>query len=110
MKEPQVIDVISDTGAEVSVAGIIHLSRLGIKQKHLRQPIHELKHVGGGKIHVLGSCKISIELNGKMIVEEVYFVTGVTKMFLSLYPCKRLHIVPRNLPAPVHSCPQLWRR
>ena len=35
VREPKLIDAIPDTGAEVSVAGLPHLSQLGIKQKHL---------------------------------------------------------------------------
>ena len=56
VQEPK---LIPDTGAEVSVAGLPHLSQLGIKQKHLIQPNHELKHIGGGQINVLGSCEVS---------------------------------------------------
>ena len=44
---PVPVEVIVDTGAQVTVAGIRHLKKLGIKQEQLQVPPHSLKQAGG---------------------------------------------------------------
>ena len=98
VKHPQVISLIPDTGAEVTVAGPGHLSKLGIKKEYLLPSNHDLTHVGGGKINVFGKCKLAVEYNGNKVVEDIYFIEGITKIFLSLHACKRLKIVSDCFP------------
>ena len=52
--QPQAIEAIPDTGAEVTVAGECHMESLGIKRKHLIPPPNQLKHVAGGRIRIIG--------------------------------------------------------
>ena len=78
----------------------MHLLQLGIKRKYLVCPNHELKHVGGGNIDVIGRCKLAFEYNDHKIIEDVYFIEGITKMFLSLHACKSLKIIPKHFPYP----------
>ena len=100
-KTPKNIDSIPDTGAEVSVAGTQYLDILGIKKKHLSAPPHRLKHVGGGSINIVGSCKLSFELMGRKHIEEVYFIEGITNIFLSITVCRKLQIVSETFPFPM---------
>ena len=100
-RSPQNIDVIPDTGAEVSVCGTHYMDILGIKQKHLRAPPHQLKHVGGGKINIVGSCKMSFKLAGVEHIEDINFIDGITNMFLSIAACKKLRIIPESFPSPI---------
>ena len=58
----------------------------------------KLKHVAGGNISVVGSCWLSFQVDGHRCVEEVFFITGVTNIFLSLSPCKALSIVHEDFP------------
>ena len=102
-KSPQNIDSVPDTGAEVSVCGTHYLDILGIKRKHLSAPPHKLKHVGGGNINIVGSCKMSFKLMGIEHIEDVYFIEGVGNMFMSLTACKKLRIVPETFPSPIPS-------
>ena len=55
VKSPQMINVVPDTGAEVTVVGETYLSQLGIKHARLNSPKHILKHVAGGnwQLHVI---------------------------------------------------------
>ena len=57
-----------------------------------------LKHAGGSKLQVLGSHSICIIHNGKKIETEVYFVSGVTNIYLSLSLCKKLSLVHEQFP------------
>ena len=71
---PQIIDVVLDTGAEVTVAGESHLSVLGIKTKHLVAPLSDLQHVAGGLIDIIGCCYLSFYCNNISIIVRVYFI------------------------------------
>ena len=93
VKTPQVIKAIPDTGDEVSVAGVALLNSLGIKRKNLYMPRHNIRHVAGEKIDVLGSCKLSFKMNGIKIVEDVYFINNIHNMFISFKACKKLMII-----------------
>ena len=93
---PQVIQIIPDTGAEVTVAGLVHLKSLGIKKKHLMLPDHKLSHVAGGTIAVIGKCKLAFEYNQTISIEEGYFVNGISRFFLSRHACKNLYVIPQS--------------
>ena len=95
---PGKFPVIADTGAEVTVIGDKFLRSLGIKLSMLNPPKTRLKHVAGGEITVVGSCWLSFRVNGHNCTEEVYFVTGIPDIFLSLPACKELSIVNKNFP------------
>ena len=98
VKTPRVIKAIPDTGAEVSVAGVALLTSLGIKKKNLCTPRHNIRHVAGEKIDVLGSCKLSFKLNSIKILEDVYFIDNIQNMFLSFQACKKLMIIHNDFP------------
>ena len=98
---PQIVDVIPDTGAEVTVAGESHLLVLGIKTKHLVAPPSDLQHVAGGLIDVLGCCYLSFCVNNRSIVERVYFIANVKSIFLSLSALKKFGIVHEDFPQPI---------
>ncbi len=100
---PQHLETIPDTGAEVTVAGEVHLITLKIKVKHLIPPTANLQHVAGGRIDVIGCCYLSFTSNDRSIVEKVYFITGVQHIFLSLSALKRFGIVHKNFPHPMES-------
>ena len=91
-------EVVADTGAQVTVAGTSHMKLFGIKPNQLTSSKECLKHAGGKQLNVLGSYPMYIIHNKKLIEQEIYFVTGVTKIFLSLTACKDLCLVDRDFP------------
>ena len=95
---PETVDAVADTGAGANVAGPLHMRRLGITSHDLRPPPHTLQHVGGQKLPVLGVHTLYITHNSELIETEVYFVEGVTHMYLSLDSCKKLHLVDPDFP------------
>lgn len=103
VKNPQMVNVVPDTGAEVTVVGDAYLSQLGIKAERLNHPKHILKHVAGGPISVIGSCILSFTIGEFSTVEEVYFISGINDIFLSVSACKSLHLVHPNFPCVIGS-------
>ena len=103
VKTPMTIDVIPDTGAEVTVAGDCHMNLLGIKLKHLVPPTSELQHVAGGQIQVIGCCKLSLSCGDMSIVETIFFIANVPNVFLSLGALKKFNIVHENFPQPMRT-------
>ena len=97
-RPPEMIDAVADTGAGATVAGPSHMRRLGIDRHNLRPPPHTLQHVGGHKLPVLGVYSIYITHNSEMIETDVYFVEGVTRMYLSLDSCKKLCLIDDDFP------------
>ena len=120
----QLLTAIPDTGAQVTVAGPAYLKKCGLKPHHLQLPPHNLKHVGGDNLEILGSYMLPIKHAEIIINELVYFVKGFNLLFLSLDACKRLKLIHSSFPhvrvddppaitstpsQPVHS-PSLPRR
>ena len=92
------MNVIPDTGAEVTIAGEMYLPMLKIKKRNLRVPTETLKHVAGGKVPVIGSCYLSFQIYGQSVIEEVYFVPNISHIFLSIGACKGLKLISPNFP------------
>ena len=90
--------VVADTGAQACVAGTDHMKLLNLSIKDLKKPSHELKHVGGNKLSVVGSHILQMEHNQEKIKTEVYFVKGIVNVYLSIDVCKLLHIIPETFP------------
>ena len=97
------INVVPDTGAEVTVVGETYLSQLGIKHARLNSPKHILKHVAGGSLSVIGSCMLSFSIGELSTVEEVYFISGINDIFLSVSACKCLNLIHPNFPGVIGS-------
>ena len=95
---PSHLQVIPDTGAEVTITGTKYLSHLKIKQSWLNPPQHNLKHVAGGKISVIGSCYLSFNVHSQTTIEEVYFVDNIPHIFLSLIACNELKLISSDSP------------
>ena len=92
------LQVIADTGAQVCVAGIAQMKKLQIQPRNLQPPAHELKHVGGGQLNVLGSVTLQIQHNSIQVNTVVHFVDGIENMYLSIETCKSLGIISDNFP------------
>ena len=99
--QPQAIEAIPDTGAEVTVAGECHMESLGIKRKHLIPPPNQLKHVAGGRIKIIGCCRLMMSCWGIVIVETVYFIADITTAFLSLDALRQFGIIHKEFPRPI---------
>ena len=95
---PVKIDAIADTGAGACVGGSKHMKQMGITRNDLKPPPHTLQHVGGHKLSVLGVYSIYILHNSEIVETDVYFVEGVTHMYLSLGSCKKLGLVDQDFP------------
>ena len=95
---PTSIEAVADTGAQATVAGPALMKRLGITKHDLQIPSHSLQHVGGHRLPVLGSYSIYILHNNQVVETVVYFVKGVTRMYLSLSSCKALCLIDKDFP------------
>lgn len=96
--KPCSLNVIPDTGAEVTVAGEKYLSILKVKKSWLNPPKKNLKHVGGGRISVIGSCYLSFTVNLQTTIQEVHFIPNTSNIFLSITACKELKLIPQDFP------------
>ena len=94
----ETIEVVADTGAQVTVAGIQHMEKMGIKRDELENPKHHLKHAGGKGMKLIGSYPVSIQHNGHSINDIIYFAQGVSNMYLSLTSCKKLYLIHEKFP------------
>ena len=54
------VNVVADTGAQVTVAGPDHLKKFKIRIDQLKKPPHLVKHAGGYPLKLIGSYKISV--------------------------------------------------
>ena len=55
MSDFKYVDVVADTGAQVSVCGPHASGKLGIKHEDLIKPIHSLQNATGGRLTLIGS-------------------------------------------------------
>ena len=96
--KPTKLDAIADTGAQACVAGTEHMKKLGFRIEDLVVPSHELKHVGGSRLKVVGSHIMYVQHNDQLIEVEMYFISGITHIYLSIDACKMLYIIPQKFP------------
>lgn len=89
---------IADTGAQACVAGNKHMKLLNLNICDLEKPKHELKHVGGNYLEVIGSRRVVLSLNGQCVDTELFFIKGIPNFYLSLDVCKGLHLVHNDFP------------
>ena len=82
------LNIIPDTGAEVTVIGEKFLEQLKIKRSMLNPPSKRLKHIAGGPVSVVGSCMLPFEVYGRRTVEEVFVVPSINSIFLSITGCR----------------------
>ena len=57
-------EVVANTGAQVTVAGLQHIKHFGLTLEELNEPPHGLQHAGGSPLKVLGSYPVSVMHNG----------------------------------------------
>ena len=99
---PMKLLVIANTGAEATVIGDVYRESLGIKPHMLYSPKMKLRHVAGGEIpSIIGSCWLTFQVNRECHTEEIFFVSGISEIFLSLKACKGLSLVLHNFPQQV---------
>ena len=70
-KGPVKMDVVADTGAQVTAAGDIHMKHFGLTVADLTPPDQELRHAGGRALDILGSYTVSISHNDQTITDEI---------------------------------------
>ena len=98
---------VADTGAEVCIAGIVQADALGIDIGQLEKPVVQLQHAAGGRMEVLGRCRVAIQHGIRVANEDIYFVMGTHRLFLSLKTCKSLGLVHEGFPnhlLDINSC------
>lgn len=97
-KGPMKIDVVADTGAQVTAAGDIHMKHFGLTLADLTPPDQELRHAGGRALDILGSYTVSISHNDQTITDEIYFVKGVNNVYLSCDSCRGIRLIHKEFP------------
>ena len=96
--ECALLDAVADTGAEVCIAGLMQAKTLGIDVNKLQRSKIMLQHAAGGQMNILGKCDVTIYHGGRCVTEDVFFVNGTHKLFLSLHACKSLGLVDPGFP------------
>ena len=89
---------IADTGAECCVAGPKELAILGLRVRDLDKPSSTIRHAGGGALRVFGTKKCTLRLGDRSTDQNVHFIQGIERMFLSVKTCKSLGLVDAEFP------------
>ena len=95
------IEVLPDSGADISAAGKEALS-------YLNEHIHNLlpsrvtpSTVSGAKMHPLGKLPVKLRLGDKEYTDNFYIYPNIRGALLSWKTCKKLGILPECYPQPI---------
>ena len=94
------VEVMADTGASISIAGMQFARRLGIREDDLLGTTMMIHSADGSKIDVRGSVFVSLTGSGQATKEQVYICRGTKGCLLSLDACIALRVVPGSFPQP----------
>ena len=86
---------MADTGASVSIAGMMYARELGVREDDLLKSNLAVSSADGSKIGVLGSILVELESSGSRTKEQIYICRGTKGCLLSLEACILLGLVPR---------------
>ena len=96
--ELETVETVADTGAMVTVGGPQQMKHLKIDKKSLLPPPHDLHHVGGNKLDVMGYYPIFILHNDNLVEVDIYFTREINNLYLSLDVCKKISIIDKDFP------------
>ena len=96
--EAQSIQVVPDTGAQVSVCTPDMIKQLNVKQEDLIKPTYLLKNASGSRLNLIGYCSINFHHNNEVVEEFVFVTEDVSNFYLSCKLCKELLLVPNDFP------------
>ena len=75
------------------------MKELKIDKASLLPPPHDLQHVGGKKLDVMGHYPIFILHNDNLVEVDIYFTREVSNLYLSLdVVCKKIKIIDEDFP------------
>ncbi|MPC57305.1 hypothetical protein E2C01_051282 [Portunus trituberculatus] len=78
---------VADTGAQVCMAGCQLMRDLGLSKCDLQDTTMSIKHLSGGRLHVLGGSTCTFSVGGCTMRTCLYFTEGVQQLYLSLDVC-----------------------
>ncbi|XP_050711798.1 uncharacterized protein LOC126995934 [Eriocheir sinensis] len=96
------IDVISDTGADVTVIGLQHLKSLGLHQRDLQPPpsINYYNADDSQMQAAVGSFQVELTYGDRSCEGWIDVQSSLTTPLLSWEHCKALGVVPADFPRP----------
>ena len=92
------VRVLPDTGANICLAGCIHMRSMGIPTSNLQSCKRSVKTAGGFCIKTFGYVNILFKLNDNITIQPVYFSTNIKQFYLSKEACIKLKILPIGFP------------
>ena len=97
--------IFPDSGANICLAGISHLSKLNIEPSQL-QPCHKRVAAVGGSILVCkGWILVCFEIDGHASTQPLYFCDRVDRIYFSKEGCLETNILPPSFPYPMPKKP-----
>lgn len=73
---------VTDSGAQVCVAGCQLINDLGLSRRDLQHPGTPIKYLTGGHLHVLGSSMCTFRAEGCSTQACLYFTEGIEVAFV----------------------------
>ena len=97
------IEMLPDTGSEVTAADRAFVKKLGMSLNNLSPSDITPMAADARNVGVLGKMNVNLELNDRKSEEEIYIFRSSSGPILSQMACKRLGIVHPEFPLPLGS-------
>ena len=92
------LEVFPDSGANICLAGSMHMQQLKLSHQHLQHSGRTVATAGGFRLQSFGWCYISFTINSAETVQPVHFCHQVSRLYLSKVACIELKLLPPNFP------------
>ena len=97
------IEVLPDSGADISASGKGILAHLNEKVEFLNPSEVFPKTVNGAQMSPLGKLPVTVRLGNHTYLEDIHIYPNVRGTLLSWKACKALQILPSHYPNPIPS-------
>ncbi len=97
------IEVLPDSGADISASGKGILTHLNEKIEFLNPSDVFPKTVNGAQMSPLGKLPVTVRLGNHTYLEDIHIYPNVRGTLLSWKACKALQILPSHYPNPIPS-------
>ena len=89
-----------DTGADILLAGIGAMQRLGITKENLHQNSLKVRAANSGRLNVWGFIPVELQVGSRTTKEVLYFAEGVKHMLVSRRALQELGCISDSFPYP----------
>lgn len=99
--QPVTVNVFPDSGASICLAGLQHLSTMGLSADALLPCTKTVTVVGGSKIYCTGWLPIIFSIGKLSTKQPLYNSEKADRIYLSRQGCTALQILPSSFPYPM---------